>query len=193
MLDADIRKAMHKKLLLRHHSNPDSLVVDELDVLYGMSRIDVAVIGSKFIGYEIKSDGDTFRRLPWQIEAYGRVFDKVTLVTTEKHVAKAKLELPPWWGITVATGNGACTGFRSLRRPKLNYDRDVCAIAAMLWKPELIGLLREDPRGSGANFGMCKEKLVCECGKLFVADEMRDMVSAVLRHRPDWRMEDHDA
>ena len=46
--------------------NPNSRVVDELELLRGVVRVDVAVISDTLHGYEIKSASDNLIRLPNQ-------------------------------------------------------------------------------------------------------------------------------
>jgi hypothetical protein len=55
-------------------------IIEELGVVHGKSRIDIAVINGLMHGYEIKSDKDTLQRLPEQMNMYNSVFNKVTLV-----------------------------------------------------------------------------------------------------------------
>jgi len=63
MNDAGIRRNLHCKKLRRHHVDPDTLVVDELGLKHGKCRADIAVINGHLMGYEIKSDDDSLRRL----------------------------------------------------------------------------------------------------------------------------------
>lgn len=42
----------------------------------------------KSIGFEIKSDKDTLKRLPKQIEVYAKFFSKTYVITTHKHLPK---------------------------------------------------------------------------------------------------------
>jgi len=93
--DGDIRSP----LLRRIHAPGASRVIEELGLLRGEIRIDVAVISSVLEGFEIKSGKDTLSRLPRQSAAYGRIFDRVTLVTVSRHASHAQRILPSWWGI----------------------------------------------------------------------------------------------
>jgi hypothetical protein len=52
---------------------PKNRVVDELELVRGEVRIDVAVIGDIMHGYEIKSAKDNLLRLPNQQLHYGKV------------------------------------------------------------------------------------------------------------------------
>ena len=59
--------------------------LDELWVPRSNERADIAVIGRWMDGFEIKTERDTLRRLPRQIVAYGRLFDRCTAVLDERH------------------------------------------------------------------------------------------------------------
>jgi hypothetical protein len=49
-------------------------------------RADLAILGDEFIGVEIKGHRDTLRRLPAQMEAYSRYFDKTIAVVANRHL-----------------------------------------------------------------------------------------------------------
>jgi len=49
-------------------------------------RVDLAIHGPEFLGVEIKSELDSLKRLPMQIEAYKSYFDRVVLVVAACHV-----------------------------------------------------------------------------------------------------------
>lgn len=53
-------------------------------------RADLAILTTNsFVGFEIKSEYDSLRRLPSQIEGYIRYFDVTYLVLADKHVDRA--------------------------------------------------------------------------------------------------------
>src|SRR5258705_11381859 len=99
MRDQDIRSALHFDILKLPCHDEETLVIDELGLCEGDARIDIAVVNGTLSGYEIKSSADTLQRLPHQVAVYGRLFDQVTLVSSESHIEKAQGMIPPWWGI----------------------------------------------------------------------------------------------
>jgi hypothetical protein len=103
-------------------------------------RADLAVIGRSMDGFEIKTERDTLRRLPRQIEAYGRLFDRCSIVIAEKHLNAAGDLLPPWWGITTAHVNGRVR-FTEVRQPRQNPAVDPEILVRLLWKDEVITAL----------------------------------------------------
>ncbi len=137
MNDAQIRSSFHRKKLRRHHVAPDTLVLDELGLKHGRFRADIAVINGHLIGYEIKSDDDSLRRLTTQIDAYNAVFDRATAVVGQCHLAQVTKLAPSWWGIIVATdGQRGAVHFRTIRKAASNPSTDAFAVAQLLWRNE---------------------------------------------------------
>ncbi|MCB8877661.1 sce7726 family protein [Acidisoma silvae] len=65
-----------------------SIIANEFALSKSLVRADLAILESKFIGIEVKSEKDTLRRLPSQIASYLRHFDWVILVVASKHAYK---------------------------------------------------------------------------------------------------------
>lgn len=98
MNDPEIRALLYPLLA-------GGVYVDELPT--GSTRADVVHITSEFMhGYEVKGDGDTLQRVPNQLRCYGEVYDFVTFVVTEKHLARLVPGLPKWVGVLVASATG---------------------------------------------------------------------------------------
>ncbi len=137
MNDAQIRESFHRKRLRRYHEDPDTLVVDELGLKHGRCRADITVINGHLIGYEIKSDVDSLRRLDEQIKNYSDVFDRATLVVGENHLPKAQKLIPEWWGIICATeGRRESVHFETVSTAKINPSVDDFSVAQLLWRNE---------------------------------------------------------
>src|SRR5258708_2969717 len=100
MREQDIRSALHFDIRRLPCHDEETLVIDQLVLCEGDARIDIAVVNGTLSGYEIKSSADTLQRLPNQVAVYGRLFDQITLVSSESHIEKAQCIIPPWWGIT---------------------------------------------------------------------------------------------
>jgi hypothetical protein len=49
-------------------------------------RADLAILGDEFIGVEVKGQRDTLRRLPTQMKAYTRHFDRTIVVVANRHL-----------------------------------------------------------------------------------------------------------
>ena len=128
--------------LTTHTNNNDARIKEEFRIERGGARIDVAVIGSTLIGYEIKSDEDSFVRFSNQIHAYNRVFDIINLVCGPSHVQHALEIIPSWWGLLVAERNSKDeVHIITVRHATSNSKQDPFSLASLLWKDEAIVIL----------------------------------------------------
>lgn len=141
MRDSDVRGAVRDCLRAKYASDPSTRIVEEMGVWSGAVRVDIAVINGELLGYELKSNCDTLERLPRQVEIYGKVFDRMTLVVGDRHADKALRVVPPWWGCMVATMLGDEVGLRWKRKPRQNPDQDPAIFVQMLWKEEAVSIL----------------------------------------------------
>jgi hypothetical protein len=137
--EAVVRAALRTHLLTSTAGAQDA--VEELWVPRSNERADLAVLGRTMDGFEIKTDRDTLRRLPRQIAAYGRLFDRCTVVIADKHSEKASELVPAWWGITAIAVNG-CVSFETLRKPRQNPGPDPDTLVRLLWRDEAMAALR---------------------------------------------------
>jgi hypothetical protein len=120
----------------------NALVREEFRLERGGARIDVAVIDQILIGYEIKSDADTFTRFPNQIHAYNRIFDEIHLVCGGRHVEAARHAIPSWWGLSVAKRNyNNVVYLDSIREAGLNPSQDSFSLASLLWRNEALEII----------------------------------------------------
>ena len=135
--ECQIRTALRQRYLWRHCARPDTLVVDELGLAHARGRVDIAVIGSRIHGFEIKSAYDTLRRLPRQLELYRRSLQTLTLVVDTRHFPRVASEVPDWCGILlVRFGPGGGARFDRVRKTRLNPDLDPFVLAHLLWRRE---------------------------------------------------------
>ncbi len=187
MKDLKIRTSFHQKCLRKHHCNSSTLVVDELGLQHGKCRADIAVINGHLIGYEIKSDVDSLRRLNDQIDSYNAVFDRVSAVVAECHLSEAVAMLPEWWGvISVLEGQRGAMHFKTIRRSKQNTHVDNYAVAQLLWRNEAqdilinLGIRGKQLREKRANL------YDCIVSKLD-SSELRRTIRKYLMQRTNWR------
>ena len=138
-----IRSALRARLLKEQGQGPDFVIVEELGVYRGQVRLDVAVVNGLLHGYEIKSDRDNLRRLPKQVDVYGKVLDRATLVVGDRFVAASTNLVPKWWGVLHASRQGEVVRFQHLRRPLQNPHRDARVLAELLWFDYAIELLEQ--------------------------------------------------
>ena len=127
MNDPDIRARLYPLLL-------GGVYIDELPT--GTTRADVVHITNAFMhGYEVKGDGDTLQRVENQLRCYAEVYDFVTFIVTEKHLAKLLPRLPEWVGVLVAEAEGP--GLREHRPAGYNAGVQRAPLAALLWVEEI--------------------------------------------------------
>jgi hypothetical protein len=131
--DAEIRAALLAHLRNRHAGNTDTAFLEELGLCRGQVRIDVAVVNCTFHGYEIKSDRDSLRRLAGQIDLYGRVLDRASLVIGGKHVDHAIASVPSWWAIQTVDLGADGIRLTRVRAGRRNPCRDARALVELLW------------------------------------------------------------
>jgi len=185
--DRDVREAVLKKVLSEHVADPNVLVVEELGLEHGACRVDIAVVNGYLHGYELKSDSDNLQRLPAQIAAYSKVFDRATLVLGEKHLETASSILPSWWGIKVAhVGARGAVNIDTHRPIENNPDVSSFHLAHLLWKPEAIDILRQ--MGVTDNLSrLNRSALYNLLAETVPLQELRRHVREALKLRTKWR------
>jgi hypothetical protein len=122
-------------------------VLDEVGLFRKQSRVDLVVVGDHLEAYEIKSDADSLARLPVQVQAYSRVFERVTLVCASRHVTRALTIVPQWWAILEVTP--ADPPFVCRRAGADNPEVDPFAVAQLLWRDDALDALARRDRAAG--------------------------------------------
>lgn len=186
--DSDIRELLYEKFLdiPEFISDPSTIVVDEMDVLFGTSRIDIAVINGEIHGYEIKSERDNLERLPSQIESYNKVFDTITIVVGENHISNIMNIVPEWWGIYYILKKDSCPKLVKKRDAMENLDTDLLSLTQLLWRDELLELLSLNNVTKGTKsknrFALCNM-----VASNINENAVRTFVRGKLKSRVDWR------
>ena len=150
--DSEIREALHRKVLKAGHRCNETVIIDELGLVHGKNRIDVAVLNGYLHGYEIKSAKDTLTRLPSQLSQYRLSLQKLTIVVAPNHMDGVLSIAPEWSGVIVARmGPRGGINFTTLRRAAINPETDCFTLAHLLWHKEAVELL--------AGLGLPKKEL----------------------------------
>ncbi len=178
-----MRSALRAQLE-RDYGDDGSLILNELGLLEGATRVDVAVINGELSGYEIKSAADTLKRLSHQQKLYSQVLDRAWLVSTPGRVEMLKRELPEWWGLIAASGDPVALTI--VREASLNKDPDPLAIAQLLWRDEALGLLSAVGADKGVR-SKPRRVLWALLTRAYDLDTLRAAVREALRNRPNWR------
>ncbi|MGD0880095.1 MAG: sce7726 family protein [Acidimicrobiales bacterium] len=187
MRDGDVRGALHSLLNQEHRSElAQTRFVDELD-LCGQVRVDVAVINGQLSGYELKSERDTLRRLPAQVEMYSRVLDRATLVVAERHLDHARPLLPTWWGLMVASSTDEGVALRHEALPLENPNVSPRDLVQLLWRDEVLAELVERDLDRGVR-SKSRQIMWTRLAENVPLAELRMIVRERLKHRERWRV-----
>ena len=182
--DDEIRRAYHGHLAKRCASQ---LVVDELGLLQGEARVDLAVLSRGcFAGFEIKSGRDNLKRLARQVECYGRVLDSMTLITTSSHLAAALALIPEWWGVEIVHAKGAALAFKKVRPCKANGGVDTSALVQLLWRDEVLSVISALQTDSAVQ-RLSRRQLWQLLSNAVGHVELREIIVERLRSRVRWR------
>jgi hypothetical protein len=185
--DSDLRAAAVHRLLAHARQSANTLVLHELGLSHGASRVDIAVINGHIRGVEIKAEADTLERLPRQVEAYGQVVDRATLIASERHLPAAYDLLPDWWGVVAArrAGNGAVV-FRRLREERANRQIDPVSLARLMWRDEVHAVLSD--MGCDAKLLRApRSALYAELADRLPKARLAALVRTTLKARTGWR------
>lgn len=182
--DIDIRKTLLRELEIRNKQY-EHRIIEELAVCDGEARVDIAVANGKLCGYEIKSDADTLERLGTQQKCYDKTFDKITIVVGEKFEDKIDNYVPDYWGIYIVSEKSEGNEIRKRRSAKINKKVEARALLELLWKEEIIELLKEAGiKGiSGKNRRLLRDMVIENISKKEIADYTRE----TLKYRQNWR------
>lgn len=110
------------------------------EVLFSQSRrrADLLILSEAFHALEIKGDSDRLEKLPKQIDDYRKTFDKVSVVTTIKHLRKIRGIVPRSIGIILVED----TRITVLRNPRVNQRLDKASLLMFFNQKMLVDLLQ---------------------------------------------------
>lgn len=184
--DSDIRNVLSNYLISRYSNDPDTKIVNEMGVIHGQSRVDMAVINGILHGYEIKSESDNLLRLPSQISDYNKVFDRMTIVVQRSHLNEVRGTVPKWWGIILVTQRKGQINLRNLRKGQKNPEGDAFSISQLLWREEALEILKQKglQKGYLSKPRKILYKRICEELDL---DEIKVTVNEQLKAREGWK------
>jgi len=183
LLDQKIRSVLRKSILRRRVDT--ALVLDEVGLLHGETRIDLLVASRYLHGYEIKGETDDLGRLPDQAEVYSRVCDRVSIVLTRNHLERASKLVPGWWGITVAETGPRAVRLVPHRKAVRNPSPDILALSMLLWRAEAYEYLESIGASEGLS-GKPRSDLYERIAQRGSFPEIRKRVIERFRKRWDW-------
>lgn len=142
MIEAEFRSVLQERIEARYLSDGGHLV-HELAIPQHRARVDIAVVGNNLVGFEIKTANDTLSRLARQQDAYNKVFDRMYLAVEHRHLARALLQAPAWWGVLELAESAGGLRWVQHRSSRLNPAVDLHALAQLLWRQEVLDELDE--------------------------------------------------
>ena len=152
----------------------------------GRARIDLAVIGDRLIGIEIKGPQDSVTRLPDQANAYSQCFDQVVLLVHESLAEKARPLIPYWWGLIVGRQVDGRIRYCVEQRPETNPNVNLDKVLSLLWRDE-IDALRYDLLGSSSKPRATKKSIRAELLPQVEPSILHQAALRKLRERTEWR------
>ena len=188
MRDKDVRESVWRWLEVAHAGDDDTLMLDELGILNGATRIDIAVINGQIEGYELKSERDTLDRLPTQRDLYNKVLDRISLVVAENHRDAAEEIIPEWWGLAIASSTAGGVIVTRERLPEMNPGLDAATLASLLWRDEALAVLELYGAARGVR-SKPREALYERIAVALDLDMVRAEVRAALKARAGWRVD----
>jgi hypothetical protein len=141
--EGDIKAAVIDKLFASAALS-DAVLINEMVIANWSRRADLVVANGKLHAFEIKSDFDSLRRLPGQVETYLSRFDKVTVVCTPKFTklvrdcTDARVEI---WCASKTSDGVKLSVYRRGHAANVSNKR---ILYGYLHKPELIALLKRE-------------------------------------------------
>lgn len=180
--DTNIRTCL-KRHLAAEHGEADAVFLDELLLLGGSGRADVAFVNGSLHGFEIKGQSDRLGRLQDQSTLYDLIFDESWIVTTSKHLNGAMEIINPWWGIILVEVNAQnLLSLQVLREATANPYVDTLHVTQLLKKPEALRILQEAgiSRGLKSQPTYILHEMLLGC---VPDDQLRAEVRKALKHR----------
>lgn len=136
LLDKDIREPLFDFLDETYGKNR---ILEEKTM--GRSRADVVmVLPNTLIGFEIKSDADTYARIERQVKDYDIFFDYNFVVVGSTHAAHVSEHIPDHWGIISVEVIDEQIDIYKIREPQLNPNLKLERKLNILWRPELAAI-----------------------------------------------------
>jgi hypothetical protein len=147
----------------------------------GRARADIVMIlPDKVCGIEIKSDADSYTRLPSQIHWYDRFFDENYTVVGSTHASHAHKHVPDYWGIISVEYYKGHFDFLAVRNATPNSNSDIRYKMSILWRKELKNMIiRNKLRG----FSMPKRKMIDRLIERVPNNELQKQISDELFER----------
>ncbi|MDE6313726.1 MAG: sce7726 family protein [Lachnospiraceae bacterium] len=145
----------------------------------GRSRADViGIIDGSFIGFEIKSDSDSYTRLKTQTKDYDKFCDINFLVIGKSHKKQAEFHIPSYWGIICVSQEEEQIKVEMLQIPGRNPSVSTKYQIKFLWRPELAQILRwnDMPKYQQKSKQFVRDKIIEKVEEHKLKQQMTDLL-----------------
>ncbi|WAT26314.1 sce7726 family protein [Pseudomonas sp. GXZC] len=139
----------------------DAVIINEMVVANWSRRADIAVANGRLYGFEIKSQFDSLKRLPGQLESFQQYFDKVLVVAAPKFISAIQRDYPEHIGILEVSAASGRPRLRQVRAGRINEVKDVAKLTSLITKIELERFLRAGGVGGIANLSRAEMVKMC--------------------------------
>ncbi|WP_250492562.1 sce7726 family protein [Caballeronia sp. GAWG1-1] len=129
-----IRSLLRDWIIRTKEHKVSDVFINELCIVDKTCRVDLVHANGRFIGFEVKSEADTLKRWPQQMDAYLRIFDEVWLCCHRKHALRGAETSDPAVGIIIID---ELSSLAILRPAQYNKKVNPLALAGLLWRKEL--------------------------------------------------------
>ncbi|KWF56305.1 sce7726 family protein [Burkholderia pseudomultivorans] len=129
-----IRQLLRSWVTRAKEHRPGDVLIDELCIVDKSCRADLVHANGRLTGFEVKSESDSLKRWPQQMDAYLRVFDEVWICCHRKHAIRALDESHSSVGVLIIDELSSIAILRpaSENRRVAPYD-----LSGLLWREEL--------------------------------------------------------
>lgn len=152
----------------------------------GISRADIVMVTESGIcGIEIKSDADSYSRLPRQIVDYDKYYDQNIIVVGTSHANQVDKHIPDYWGIITVEEVDGKADFYMLCAPKDNPHMVWERKMEILWKSELAMILEkfDFPKYKEKSKTFIVKKILAGIPQKLTEGELRKEMSDILFER----------
>lgn len=182
------KNAIAEKILLGKHNLNTAFMLTELRV--DDCKADAVVLNGTSHVYEIKSEMDSFERLDRQLAAYRKMFDFITVITTERLYNSVMERVPVEVGIMVLAEGGYQFRTKKCRREAVSNKGNVdpTVIFNSLQRREYLKIIKEAFGVSLAH--LPNTQIYGEAKKHFeklTPEAAHDAMVEALKHRRDAR------
>lgn len=137
-------------------------------------RADLLLLDDSLHAFEIKGDCDNLQKLRQQLRDYLRTFEKVSIVTTSRHLKGVRKIASYGIGLILFTGET----FIVKRRPTARHRLDKLSLLTFLDRNTVKGMLKRSVPAKASTYEVRKV-----AASQLTYDEIRAAVQIRLRHR----------